>query len=47
MMKIHESTCLVSPYRSVDGIIYQYNPHVKEGDILVILVISYIIQLRT
>ena len=34
--KLHESTCLVSPYRSVDGIIYQYNPHVNEGDILVI-----------
>lgn len=45
--KVHESTCLVSPYRSADGMIYQYNPHVNEGDILVILVIYYIIQLRT
>ena len=34
--KVHESTCLVSPYRSADGMIYQYNPHVNEGDILVI-----------
>ena len=34
--KVHDSTCLVSPYRSADGMIYQYNPHVNEGDILVI-----------
>ena len=32
----HESTTLISPYRSADGLIYQYNPTVKEGDILVI-----------
>ena len=33
---VHESTTLISPYRSADGLIYQYNPTVKEGDILVI-----------
>ena len=32
----HDAATLVSPYKSPDGMVYQYLPNIKEGDILVI-----------